>query len=143
MFKTGYCSFFLFKYLCHSELSQYQKTIIMDPELSDVDIEDQNSRWTKYLKDDTIVDKKSLHIIECCEDEVCPNSKLPKTMPQLIASMKAEKTRNKILPHLQRRFCPTYILWLQNIEEVFSKRDQPQNWKGLWRAKRKNLQQTF
>ena len=80
----------------------------MDPELSDVDLEDQNSRWTKYLKKDTVVDKKSLHIIECCEDEICPNSKLPKTMPQLIASMKAEKNKKedsspptkKILPHL-------------------------------------------
>ena len=54
------------------------------------------------------MDKKSLHIIECCEDEVCPNSKIPKTMPQLIASMKAEKNKKqdssppkkKILPHL-------------------------------------------
>ena len=80
----------------------------MDPELSDIDIEDQNSRWTKYLKEDTVVGKKSLHIIECCEDEVCPNSKIPKTMPQLIASMKAEKNKKqdssppkkKILPHL-------------------------------------------
>jgi hypothetical protein len=54
-------------------------------ELSYVDLEDQNSRWTKYLKKDTVVDKKSFHIIP----------KLPKTMPQLIASMKAEKNKKE------------------------------------------------
>ena len=82
----------------------------MDQEFSNVDHEDQNSRWTKFLpKDDTPMDpegRKLVHRLEYCDDEVCTKSTKHRDWPELIKALKSEqhkneeKTEKRILPHL-------------------------------------------
>ena len=82
----------------------------MDQDFSNVDQEDQNSRWAKYLpKDDTPMTpegRKLVHRLECCDDEICSKYTTHRDWPEIIRDIKAAKEKEevkvekRILPHL-------------------------------------------
>ena len=84
--------------------------------------EDKDSRWAKFLPTGTAPDakeKKLLHQLECCEEEVCQNQK-HRTMEEIIKAIKSSTTNPttnnntpKILPHLN----PKLTAYRKNLEE--------------------------
>ena len=76
------------------------KTFIMDQDFSNVDQEDQNSRWTKYLpKDDTPMTpegRKMVHRLECCDDEICTKYTTHRDWPEIIRDIKAAKEKEEV-----------------------------------------------
>ena len=84
--------------------------------------EDKDSRWAKFLPNGTAPDakeKKLLHQLECCEEEICLNRK-HRTMEELIKALKSSTpnptTNNntpKILPHLN----PKLTAYRKKLEE--------------------------
>ena len=84
--------------------------------------EDKDSRWAKFLPNGTAPDakeKKLLHQLECCEEEIFLNRKHI-TMEELIKAMKSSTpnltTNNntpKILPHLN----PKLTAYRKKLEE--------------------------
>ena len=90
-------------------------------------------RWAKFLPNGTAPDakeRKLLHQLECCEEEVCLNQKT-RTIEEIAEALKAAKSnpsttnnnKTKIMPHLN----PLLTAYRKNREAMEKKDEEEEN----------------